>query len=210
MNDPGLSRHLGPVKAPDELWDRVRGRAERGEPSNRTTRPTAITWRWVAVSMATVAVVAGITVWLNRPLSIEELAVRALDHGPEQMEFRSADLTELRTWVKGATGLDLPLRGQPAPSVHLIGAHLARTGVPTAEIAYRIGDTDARLVISKAPPDGDGRHTFIKSGSYHGANFQSWTMRGQMYTIASSGMSANARMGCMLCHSTGAPRTSVN
>ena len=47
---------------------------------------------------------------------------------------------------------------------------------------------------------------FVKSGSYHGANFMSWTMRGQMYTIAS----ADARVGCLLCHSTGAPRTVVN
>ena len=81
-----------------------------------------------------------------------------------------------------------------------------RGSTPTAEISYRVGDVDATLVVSKIPVEGDGRHAFVKSGSYHGANFQSWTMRGQMYTIAS----ADARVGCMLCHSTGAPRTSVN
>ena len=62
------------------------------------------------------------------------------------------------------------------------------------------------LVVSRIPQDGDGRHQFVKSGSYHGSSFQSWTMRGQMYTIAS----ADAKVGCLLCHSTGAPRTSVN
>jgi hypothetical protein len=88
----------------------------------------------------------------------------------------------------------------------MIGAHVNRAGVPTAEIAYRVGDADVSLVVSRIPQEGDGRHQFVKSGSYHGSSFQSWTMRGQMYTIAS----ADAKVGCLLCHSTGAPRTSVN
>jgi hypothetical protein len=88
----------------------------------------------------------------------------------------------------------------------MIGAHVNRARVPTAEISYRVGDADVSLVVSKTPMEGDGRHQFVKSGSYHGSSFQSWTMRGQMYTIAS----ADAKVGCLLCHSTGAPRTSVN
>ena len=206
--EPELNRHLRPVKAPDELWDRLQ-RAGASSPALRKPRAGFGTWRWAAAAVAAVVVIAGVTLWLNREPTSEELAVRALNHGPDQMEFRSDNLAELRTWVKAGTGLDLPLRGRPAASVHLIGARVTRatrTGVPTAEIAYRVGDQDARLVISKAPPDGDGKHKFKASGSYHGANFQSWTMRGQMYTIAS----ANARMGCMLCHSTGAPAANVN
>jgi len=207
LHERELKRHLAPVKAPDELWDRVRS----GKASHRKPRPAAMTWRWAAAAVAAVAVIAGATVWLNRPLSNEELAVRALNHGAEQMEFRSGNLAELRTWVKTATGLDIPLTGRTAPSVRLIGAHVVKAGVirkgsPAVEISYRVGDSDAALVISKATLQGDGRHAFVKSGSYHGANFQSWTMRGQMYTIASS----NARVGCMLCHSTGTPRPLEN
>ena len=206
-NNSELSRHLGPVKAPDELWDRVQG----AEVSSLNRRPArAITWQWAAVAVATVAIVAGVTVWLNQSLSSEERAVRALSRSPDQMEFRSADLSELRTYVKAEAGLDLPFPGHPAPSVRLIGAHVTRATrktPSTAEISYRVGDLDATLVISKASADGDGRHKFKKSGSYHGANFLSWTMRGQMYTIAAS----DASKGCMLCHSTGAPRMpSVN
>jgi hypothetical protein len=197
-----LSRHLGPVKAPDELWDRVQGR----EVSYRTPRAAAFAWGWAVAAVATVVVVAGMTVWLNRSLSSEELAVRALSRTPAQMEFRSADLAELRAWVKADTGLDVPLPVRTASSVQLVGAHVSRKGTPTAEISYRVGGMDATLVVSKLPQEGDGRHAFVKSGSYHGANFQSWTMRGQMYTIAS----ADARVGCILCHSTGAPRTAVN
>jgi hypothetical protein len=201
-NEPELSRHLGPVKAPDELWDRV-----QGAQTVHQLRPSrGMTWQWAAAALATVAVVAGITVWQNRELSGEERAVRALSRTPEQLEFRSEDLSEVRTWVKTGTGLDVPMPGNTSPSVRMIGAYVNRAGVPTAEIAYRVGDADVSLVVSKIPLEGDGRHQFVKSGSYHGSSFQSWTMRGQMYTIAS----ADAKVGCLLCHSTGAPRTSVN
>jgi hypothetical protein len=206
FHEPELKRHLAPVKAPDELWDRVHsGTIAYGKPGS-----AAMTWRWAAAAIAAIAVVAGATVWVNRPLSSEELAVRALNRGPEQMEFRSTNLAELRTWVKAGTGLDIPLMGRAAPSVRLIGASVIRKGSPAVEISYRVGDSGAALVISKAPPQRDGRHAFVKSGSYHGASFQSWTMRGQMYTVASVGASANARLGCMLCHSTGTPPASVN
>ncbi len=201
-NEPELSRHLGPVKAPDELWDRV-----NGAQTVHHLRPSrGMTWQWAAAALATVAVVAGITVWQNRELSGEERAVLALGRTPEQLEFRSENLTEVRTWVRSGTGLDVPMPGRTSPAVRMIGAHVNRAGVQTAEIAYRVGDADVSLVVSKIPMEGDGRHQFVKSGSYHGSSFQSWTMRGQMYTIAS----ADAKVGCLLCHSTGAPRTSVN
>ena len=164
-----------------------------------------MTWGWATAALVTVAVV-GINLWLNRELSSEELAVRALNRGSEQMEFRSADLTEVRTWVRAGTGLDLPLPVRTASSVQLVGARVNRKRTPTVEISYRVGGVDATLVVSKIPVEGDGRHEFVKSGSYHGANFMSWTMRGQMYTIAS----ADARVGCILCHSAGAPDTVVN
>ena len=206
-NEPELKRHLGPVPAPDELWGRVQGASSLG-PVRAGKRRTsgAMTLGWAAAALATVAVVAGITVWQNRDLSGEERAVRALSRSPEQLQFRSADLVELRAWVKSGTGMDLPLPVRTALSVQLIGAYVNRQGTPTAEISYRVGGQDATLVGSKIPMDGDGRHAFVKSGSYHGSSFQSWTMRGQMYTIAS----ADAKMGCVLCHSTGAPRISLN
>ena len=198
LHESELSRHLGPVQAPDELWDRVH--------STRVVTDVVpsrgMTWQWAAAALAMIAVVAGVTVWQNREISGEELAVRALGRTPDQLQFRSADLAELRTWVKSDTGMDVPLPVRTAPSVQLIGAYVNRKGTPTAEISYRVAGIDATLVVSKIPLEGDGRHAFIKNGSFHGTNFQSWTMRGQMYTIAS----ADAKVGCLLCHSTGAPR----
>jgi hypothetical protein len=204
-NEPELKRHLGPVHAPQELWDRVHhAPAVTHVVKLRPARKMA--WQWAAAALATVAIVTGVALWRNRDISGEERAVRALSRTPEQLEFRSENLTEVRAWVKSGTGLDVPLPGRTSPVVRMIGAHVSRTGVPIAEISYRVGDADATLVVSKIPMTGDGRHAFVKSGSYHGTSFQSWTMRGQMYTIAS----ADARVGCLLCHSTGAPRTSVN
>jgi hypothetical protein len=200
-NEPELRRHLGPVQAPDQLWERVHNAHAVKLPPSR-----GVTWQWAAAALATVAIVAGVTVWQNRELSGEERAVRALSRAPEQLQFRSADLTELRTWVKSGTGLDVPLPVRTSSAVQLLGAYVNRKGVPTAEISYRVGGMDATLVVSKIALEGDGRHAFVKSGSYHGSSYQSWTMRGQMYTIAS----ADAKVGCLLCHSTGAPRTSVN
>jgi hypothetical protein len=203
-NEPELSRHLGPVRAPDELWDRVQG-AGSGQ-RVYTVTPRAHTWRWAAAALAMVAVVAGITVWQHREISGEERAFRALSRTPDELEFRSENLTEVRSWVKSGTGLDVPMPGRTSPVVRMIGARVDRAAVPTAEIAYRVGDADVSLVVSRIPQEGDGRHQFVKSGSYHGSSFQSWTMHGQMYTIAS----ADAKVGCLLCHSTGAPRTVVN
>jgi len=205
LHEPELSRHLIPVQAPDELWDRVHGaRIVTHVVKSRPSR--GMTWQWAAAALATIGIVAGVTVWQNREISGEELAVRALGRTPDQLQFRSADLAELRTWVKSDTGMDVPLPVRTAPSVQLIGAYVNRKGTPTAEISYRVAGIDATLVVSKIPLEGDGRHAFIKNGSFHGTNFQSWTMRGQMYTIAS----ADAKMGCLLCHSTGAPRAREN
>ena len=79
-----------------------------------------MTWQWAAAALATVAIVAGITVWLNRDLSGEERAVRALSRTPEQLEFRSENLTEVRAWVKSGTGLDVPMPGHTSSSVRLL------------------------------------------------------------------------------------------
>ena len=206
-HEPELSRHLGPVKAPDELWGRIHSAKVSARTAARQRGSWGTTWGWAAAALAMVAVTAGITLWQNREMSGEERAVRALSRAPEQLQFRTADLVELRTWVKSGTGLDVPLPVRTASSVGIIGAYVNRGGsTPTAEISYRVGGVNATLVVSKIPLEGDGRHVFVKGGSYHGTSFQSWTMRGQMYTIAS----ADARAGCILCHSTGAPRAIVN
>lgn len=202
--EPELARHLGPVKAPDQLWERVHGAAAAGRSVRTVQTEWNPAWAWVTAA-ALVALAAGLTVWLNRDpgreMTSEQIAVRALGRSLDQLQFRSADLTAVRAWVKSGTGLDVPLPVRTASSVQMVGAYVSRKGTTTAEISYRVGGVDAALVVSKIPMQGEGRHEFVKGGSYHGADYLSWTMRGQMYTIAS----ADARVGCMLCHGAGAP-----
>jgi hypothetical protein len=203
--EPELSRHLGPVKAPDELWDRLQHRAQRAAGARERARTPAWgkSWIWVAAAAAAIAGLAiGVTLVRNRNLSLEELAVAALGRGPNQLKFRSGEAPAVRAWIKSGTGLDVPMPSQLSPAVRLVGATVVSSRVPTAEIAYRVGDMDVTLAISKADPAADSKHTFVRSGSYHGANFTTWSMRGQMYTLAA----ADTRAGCLLCHNGGAPR----
>src|SRR5258708_7198559 len=78
--EPALERHLGPVAAPEELWDRVRS------PQRRTP---VLGWRLAFAAMLAVA-----TAWAlhARGASIE-----------------SDRAGEIREWVKARTGLDVPL-----------------------------------------------------------------------------------------------------
>jgi hypothetical protein len=202
--EPELSRHLGPVKAPDELWDRLQHRAQRtaGAPERTRTPAWGKSLIWVAAATAAIAGLAfGVTVVRSRNLSLEELAVAALGRSPDQLKFRSAEPTAVRAWIKSGTGLDVPMPSALSPAVQLVGATVVSSRVPTAEVSYRVGDMDVTLAISKADPAADSKHTFVRSGSHHGANFTTWSMRGQMYTVAA----ADARVGCLLCHNGGAP-----
>jgi hypothetical protein len=206
--EPELARHLAPVKAPEELWARIQSvRFTSTEPSPVRRPPVSRAgWIWAAGAVALVALGAGLTVWMNRDLSSEERAVRALVRAPEELQFHSTDPAALRAWLKTGTGLDVPIPAHTAPAVHVVGASVSRSkGAPTAEISYRVGNVDAALVVSKIPMEGNGMHTFHKGGSRNGTKFQSWTMRGQMYTIAA----ADTTVGCLLCHGTGAPRTAL-
>jgi len=202
--EPELSRHLGPVKAPEELWDRVQHHVQQGDRAGERTRTPAWgkSWIWVAAVAATVTGLAiGVSIVRSRNLSLEELAVAALGRSPDHLKFRSTEAPAVRAWIKSGTGLDVPMPSTLSPAVHLVGATVVSSKVPTAAVSYRVGDMDVTLAISKADPAADSKHTFVRSGSYHGANFTTWSMRGQMYTVAA----ADARVGCLLCHNGGAP-----
>jgi hypothetical protein len=196
-----LSRHLGPVKAPDELWDRLQGAGAQSQTSFRTPFWTR-SWTWVAAAAAIAGLAIGVNLVRNRNQSLEELAVGSLGRNPDQLKFRSAEAKAVRAWIKSGTGLDVPMPSALSPAVQLMGATVVSSNVPTAEVAYRVGDMDVTLAVSKADPAANSKHTFVRSGSYHGANFVTWSMRGQMYTVAA----ADAKVGCLLCHNGGAPR----
>ncbi len=198
-----LSRHLGPVKAPDELWDRIQN-SRRGSESPRPARGASVGYIWAGA--AALVVIALALTWTLRlrseaNLSNEALAVQALLRGRDGLGLHSGQASEIRAWVKAGTGIDLPEQMRSSGTVQLYGARMVRKGVPTAEISYRVGDMDVALVVSKLGTGGDVRHSVVAMGSDQGAKYQSWVMHGQRYTVAA----ADARAACFLCHAGGAP-----
>jgi hypothetical protein len=171
-----LDRHLGQVSAPEELWRRVQSgvRPQRSRPVSRR-----LIWSMAA------ALVAGGAAWALHPRP--------------GAEIQSANAVEIRQWVKTNAGLDVPLRDSSA--VRLIGAHVTNRVNETAaaEIAYRAGDRDAILAVSKSPVDTD-THLAAVGEAHSGAKQISWTMGRQSFTVACDDPD-QAHAACLLCHS---------
>jgi anti-sigma factor RsiW len=207
--EPVLSRHLGRVPAPQELWDRVSLGARQAPGTVLPKRSNRQMFVWAAAAAA--VIVATLLVWQLR-LRPEALAAQALRRGASQLEFRSEQAAAIRAWVKDRTGLDIPLLADPPASIRLVGASVADWGrTPTAEVVYRVGGRDAILLVSKADPklSGNATHRFLSSGKYQGARVSTWLMHGQLCTLACP-IPQNPQAGCLLCHATGAPRTLLN
>ena len=171
--EPVLKRDLAHVTAPDALWNRVQ--YPRAKPAARL--PLRLAWLAAAVALV--------------------LAVWGLRERGQQPEFRSADPGQMQTWVQANTGIGIPLRTQPPPSIRLMGAHLiAGRAARAVEITYRAGTHEAALVVSKeqlvsAP---DASHS-----APGGATVVAWTMHGQRYMLSCSDP-GDLQVACLLCH----------
>jgi hypothetical protein len=185
--EPELQRGLRGVSAPPELWDRLQ--AAPVEKPVRTNR--ALVWA-MAASVALGAV--GLSTVHRQNIGGEEaFALRALAGDSQRVAFHCQNPAELRAWVRAKTGLDVPLRDEPSPSIQLVGAQMIdeTRGV---EVAYRAANRDAVLVVSRAgvglPNVPHGRVT---------GDVSSWVIDGQQYTLASSDL-ADLQLACKLCH----------
>lgn len=170
--EPELQRGLSEVTAPPELWSRVQ--------SARVSRPPESSRRLIWALALTVVLAAV-------PLSLVRLPVHK---NSQSVEFHCQNPAELRAWVKANTGIDVPLRATPPVSIRLIGAR--NLGEQT-EIAYRAGDRDALLLVSRA--DGAAE---VPHGNPDGS-VSSWVMAGQRYTLTSDNP-ADLQLACKLCH----------
>jgi hypothetical protein len=202
--EPELSRHIGPVKAPEELWDRVQNHEVARTPRPARMWLTSMGYAWA--SAAALVVVALAVTWTLRVrsqenVSNEELAVRALLRGPDGLGLHSGQASEIRAWIKAGTGIDLPEQMRSSGMIQLYGASMIRKDAPTAEISYRVGDMDVALVVSKMSSGQDVRHSVLAIGADQGVKYQSWEMHGQRYTVAA----ANSAVACFLCHANGPP-----
>lgn len=170
-----LRRGLASVAAPPELWDRVQ--AARFTPSSG--HPRRLVWAMAA----TVVVVAVGLSFVNR----ESVAV-AVDS--QKTAFHCQNPAELRAWVKANTGLDVPLRAVRASSIQFIGA---RNIGDRAEIAYRAGNRNGLLLVSRADGIASAPH------NHASGNVSSWVMAGQRFTVASDNP-GDLQLACKLCH----------
>jgi len=171
--EPELRRGLREVAAPPDLWNRIQ--APQAVSSNRRNR--AMVW-----AMAATVMLAAVGLSLVRP------PARVAS---QQMAFHCENPAELRAWVRANTGLDVPLQTAPPASIQLIGARNLGASV---EIAYRAGNRDALLSVSRA----DAATANLPHGQVSG-NESSWVADGQRFTLAAAS-SADLQLACKLCH----------
>jgi hypothetical protein len=171
--------HVGlrEVSAPAELWDRI-----QAPQSARLVQSRGPVW---AIAAAVVLVAVGLSLLYARRQSI------AADNESPKIALHCENPAQLRAWVRARTGLDLPLRADASPSIQLIGADIDSRGV---EVAYRAGNRDAMLLVSRADAGAaDVPHNRVSG------NHSSWVMDGQRYTLACND-AASLQLACKLCH----------
>jgi len=139
-----LARQLSPVAAPESLWDRIH--VDHVQPVPR--RADGFRWELWPVAAALLLLASGGVIWQADPLAdMEKLAAQKL-HEFHGLDIRSEDPAEIRTWLKANADIDIALPGSGA--VRLLGARLIpRRGAPVAAVAYRVGDNDATLPVSR-------------------------------------------------------------
>ena len=214
-----LKTELGEATAPDGLWERIQSQRLFSESAlSRSEIAGCIPRRtprsdWTPLVVLAGAVLLAAAVWsvvLGRTTTDPtSLALEALGRAPENLDLRAHTVAEIRRWTRSNTGLDIPLPAATSRIIELTGACALKCDRPAVEVAYRVGLRHAALVVSKAASNvpTDGRHRFLKCEVVRGTRVSSWTMRGQLYTLAYAG-AGDIRMGtlkdeCLLCHDTG-------
>ena len=119
---------------------------------------------------------------VHRTASLEAIAARELaSAGP--VEFHSSDPVEIGAWLRREAGVDVAI--PRSTRVKLEGARVVRQGgVRIGEVAYRVGDETALLLVAQVGA--------FRAPSKHGGN--SWQQQQQVYAIA------DHQAGCVLCH----------
>jgi hypothetical protein len=139
--EPVLAHQLDRVRAPEELWERVRG----PRVAARVVKRKGVHMSLNAAGMSACATVLLLAIWLV----------------VGRTSVRSGDAGEIRAFVKAKAGIDLPLRAKAA-GVRLTGASFRRGSV---EIAYQVGGRDGRLTVDGH--QGPGARVFTWSMDGH-------------------------------------------
>jgi len=180
---PVLRRGLQRVPAPHGLWDRiVLPRMEvRPNPNYR------FIWILAATSAFMLSVLTMARGYHLGHSGNEGLGIR--------MQLASTNVSEIRTWVRDRTGLDLPLRHPSSADVRMAGVSLQESG--DIEIRFRAANQDAVMTLSRSRrefPD----HTYISGKSVANLKTISWSVADGAYTLALH--SDDLRAACLVCH----------
>jgi hypothetical protein len=190
-----LSRQLGPVAAPESLWDRI-------EQPQIPRREKPASWALWPIAAALLLMASGGAAWRiaiarDAGAGLARLAEDELRSG--SLDFRSDDAAEIRSWVKAKTNIDIELPAGRSP-VRLLGACVIRLkGIPVAAVAYRVGDDAAALLVMEKGSAAAPRHLFSHPESAGSARLISWSMRRQEYMIAVAG-TKDPHGACLVCH----------
>jgi hypothetical protein len=182
MLENELQQGLRRVEAPPELWDRIQAPPQVPRSNESSQR---LVW-----ALAVTVVLAAVALSLVRSPD-EVFAIQALASDSRRIAFHCQNPAELRAWVKANTGFDVPLRAAPPAQIQLIGAGAMEGRV---EVAYRAGNRDAVLVVSRANSGSANVPHSLVSG-----NVSSWVMSGQRFTLACNDP-ADLQLACKLCH----------
>jgi hypothetical protein len=138
------------------------------------------------------------------------------EHQSGSQEFRSHDALAMRAWVKGRTGLDVPLVAGGSRLIQLASARswkgtgfwngaLSSNGRAAAEVAFLVENRRATLRVSPAGPalPGFPQHDVLARKPDERSKAASWVVRGQLYTLACASPE-DLRIACSLCHVAGA------
>jgi hypothetical protein len=195
--DPVLKKHLGRVQAPMNLRSHVQGRVS-------AQTPRATMWpAWAASAAALVAVAGGWAAWtqLQKPQSVEAMAIAALDRNPEELALRTEDAASIRKWIRTNAGIDIPLPPKHSSVIRIQGARFTGESSKMAEVSYQVGEFRAALLVTKNPSGVTAypKHDFRGSNPFEEARVTSWSLKGQNYTLAWTAP-GEFRTACLLCH----------
>ena len=176
-----LTRELQPVGAPEGLWGRVQA-------ARRSESKRGLSLRFSASLAITAAFAAMLLTNVRRSDSLDAIAARELA-GAGRLEMHSSDPAEIGDWLRREAGVDVNI--PQSARVRLEGARVVRErGVRIGEVAYRVGDDTALLLVTQVGA--------FHAPAKHGGN--SWQRQQQVYALAFP-LAGRAQAGCVLCHS---------
>jgi len=188
--DAELQHGLRQAPAPAELWDRIQ--AARNAPPRPRRAHRSLVWATAAAVLVATVGLALLQLRRQSSASEEAFATQILNAGFGRVAFQCQNPAKLRAWVRANAGIDLPLRPGASPSIQLVGAQMVEDA-RGVEVAYRAGNRDAVLLVTRADGAANGPHD-RSVGSV-----SSWVMDGQRYTLACNDP-ADLQLACKLCH----------